>query len=200
MRDVIILAAGPSVLKYNLRDLEKRGFLIAVNGAAAYSKPQVALTMDRKVAEFFQEIWRVQGVPKIYLRSCIVRSFTPADNMILFQNTDELDLTDEEGKLNGDSSGTCALNLAYQMRPERIFLIGYDMQRGEENRPYWFPPYEWNVVGAARNGTYGMWAKEYQTLRKKLDAANISVFNVNYRSVITTFPQISFEQFLEMTK
>lgn len=199
--DVIILASGPSVRQYNIRDLEQRGTLIGISAAALYSKPHIAFSMDRKVSEHCYPLWCIQGVPQIYLRACTVKNFVPRDNAVLFQHDgpDTL-MSDKPGGLNGSNTGTCALNLAYQMRPRRVFLLGYDMQRDKDNIPYWHPPYDWNTAGAVRAGTYAAWAKEFDLIALQFQDRKIEVYNVSHRSLITAFHTISFQAFMAMTQ
>lgn len=202
---IILLAAGPSVRQYNIRGLEERGHLIAINGAALYSKPHTAFSMDRKASEFCYSTWCVQGVPRIYLRACTIKSIEPGPNVTLFQHDGpDTKMTLGENALNGSNSGTCALNLAYQLACrkgyKRAFLLGFDMQRDEEARPYWFPPYEWNPSGSVKKGTYAAWAKEFDEIAVQFKEINVEVFNVNHRSLIQAFTTITFDRFREMTK
>lgn len=205
VHDIILLAAGPSVKEYNIRGLERRGHLISINGAALYTKPQIAFSMDRKASEFCYKMWCIQGIPQIYLRACTIKNIKPGAHVTLFQHDGpNTVMTVADNALNGSNSGTCALNLAYQLACKqgftRVFLVGYDMQRGEGNEPYWFPSYEWNPNGSVKNGTYAAWAEEIDEIARQFLAINVEVFNVNHRSLITAFPTLSYKEFLELTK
>lgn len=201
--NVIILAGGPSVREYNLRDLEQRGILIAVNGGAMYCKPHIALTMDRLVGELCVPMWRMQGVPEIWIRDGTAKNFSP-DGLRVFRHDgdDPTHMTPVSGRLNGSNSGTCALNLAYQMKPKRIFMLGFDMARGAAplNLPYWFLPYAWNTVGAAKDGKLREWAEEFVLIEEQFKRAGIEVFNVNHRSRIKTFSKMSYEMFKDVAR
>lgn len=198
---VILLASGPSVKQYNLRNLESRGTLIAISGAALYVKPHIAFTMDRLVAELCYPLWLIQGVPRILIRECIVKNFKvePHSTQLFQHDGPATQMTLAPGKLNGSNTGACALNLAYQMTPRRVFLLGYDMQRGPLNEPYWHPPYPWNTAGAAKNGKLAEWALEFREIARQFRACGIQVFNVNHRSKIDAFQTISFDSFEKMT-
>lgn len=200
--DVIVLACGPSVREYNLRNLEARGILIAINGGAMYVKPHVAFTMDRLVAELCVPVWRLQGVPDIYVRDGIAKNFK-TDGLRVFKHdgNDPVYMTPVEGYLNGSNSGSCALNLAFQYAPKRVFMLGYDMQRGgaPEEHPYWFPPYAWNTYGSAKNGKLREWAEEFVELQKQFTNRGIELYNVNHRSKISAVEKITFAEFEELT-
>lgn len=205
-RNIIVLAAGPSVADYNIRGLEERGLLIAVNGAGLYTKPDVAFTMDRLVAELCVPVWRVQGVPSIWVREGIGKNFS-TDGLMQFKHDGNCPthMTLAAGYLNGSNSGTCALNLAYQIASaggKRVFLLGFDMKRGDKptHIAYWYPPYAWNTYGSAKDGKLREWAREFEDISKQFELNQIEVFNVNHRSAIESFPQISYAKFKEMTK
>jgi hypothetical protein len=67
--------------------------------------------------------------------------------------------TDVEGVLNGTHSGFCALNLAYQMRPQRLVLVGFDMGKGPGGEAHWWPDYPWaKPGGATTGGKFKAWA------------------------------------------
>lgn len=208
VNEVIVLAAGPSVRDYNLRDLERRGILITVNGAGLYTKPDIALTMDRLVAEYCCPLFRIQGVPKVYIRKGTTQNFDTASlcdgRYVQFEHDGDQPayMTPVEGRLNGSNSGTCGLNLAYQMAPKRVFMFGFDMQRGDKNAgdlPYWYPPYPWHLAGAAKNRKFMEWVGEFDEVARQFKAKGIEVFNVNHRSRIESFPVIGFKDFVGMT-
>jgi hypothetical protein len=73
-------------------------------------------------------------------------------------------VTDEPGVLHGTHSGFCALNLAYQMRPERLILVGLDMSQGPNGEAHWWPDYPWaKPGGATTSGKFKAWAAQFDT-------------------------------------
>lgn len=199
--DVIVLASGPSVRDYNIRDLEKCGFLIAVNASALYSKPNIALTMDRRAAEYCYPAWQVQGVPEIWIREGIAKNFAIKKNTRQFAcdiASTKLEL--EKPILNASNSGTAGLMLAARKAKKRIFLLGFDMQRHrEEGDPYWHPAYPWNLQGATKNGKLQEWAAEFADIAAQMRNINLQVYNVNHMSKITVFPTITYNEFRNLT-
>lgn len=204
MRDVIVLAGGASVMQYNLRDLEHRGYLIAVNDAAIYTKCHVAFTMDRLWLEGRQLMLKVLNPPEVWYRKGTPKNFEPPNTWNAFAHDAGYPtlMTKQHGRLNGSNSGTCALNRAFQLRPERVFLLGFDMQRGPKGEKHWYPDYPWAADGKSgtKRGTYNEWAQEFADIAMQFSRENIEVFNVNHRSLIEAFRTISFDDFLRMTK
>lgn len=204
MRDVIVLAGGASVMQYNLRDIEHRGYLIAVNDAAIYTKCHVAFTMDRLWLEGRQLLLKVLQPPEIWYRKGTPKNFEPPYTWNAFVHDEGYPtlMTKQHGRLNGSNSGTCALNRAFQLRPERVFLLGFDMQRGPKNEKHWYPDYPWaaDEKSGTKRGTYNEWAQEFADIAMQFSRENIEVFNVNHRSLIEAFRTISFDDFLRMTK
>lgn len=202
MRSLAVIAGGWSVSCYNLRELNDRVPLIAVNDAALYTRCHYALTMDRLWIESRYRMLNVLGVPNIWVRKGVCKHIMPDPSWVQFVHDGEqqLTMTTALQHLNGSNSGTCALNLAFQLRPERVFLLGFDMQRGPDGDAHWYPPYPWAPAGATKRGTYETWAAEFDAIAKQFVNAGIEVLNVTHRSLITSFPKISFLDFLGMSK
>lgn len=202
MRDVIVLAGGASVMDYNIRGLDERGYLIAVNDAAIYTKCHIAFTMDRLWLEGRQLLLKTLNPPQIWYRKGTPKCFVPPPNWKAFEHSEDHPsvMTRLPGKLNGSNSGTCAINLAFQLQPERVFLFGFDMQRGPNKEKHWYPDYPWvSDGGGTKPGTYSDWANDFHEIARQFKEAGIDVFNVSQRSLITNFPRIEYTDFLRMT-
>lgn len=203
MRDVIVLAGGHSVQSYNLRDIEERGHLIAVNDSALYTKCDVAFTMDRLWIEGRQLLLKTLNPPEIWYRDKTVKNFLPPSHWHCYwhsETTEPTHMEKEPGKLNGSNSGTCALNLAFQRANARVFMLGFDMQRGSGGEKHWYPDYPWNNGGGTKQATLEEWAREFDMIASHFKKAGIQAFNVNHRSLISAFPVVSYTEFLRMTK
>jgi hypothetical protein len=204
MRNVIILAGGASVAEYNLRGLENHGRLIAVNDSALYTKCDVCFTMDRLWLEGRQKLLKTLNPPEVWYRKGTPKNFKPPVFWHSYEHVDGMtDMTDESGRLHGSNSGTCALNYVYQrtLSRDRIFLLGFDMQRGPNDEKHWYPDYPWSLepnVGT-KPGTYGDWVKQFDSIHRQFYELNAEVFNVNHRSLIKAFTILSFARFQEMT-
>lgn len=194
MNTLIVIASGPSVREYNLRGLHRRGTVLGVNGAAMYVAADIALTMDRLVAELCYPIWEIQGVPEIWIRQGINKKFTVRPSVHLFANSNAKGpvFSYENDTLNGDNSGMCAMNLMLQLQPERAFLLGFDYARiGAADDPYWHPAYPWKPTGSTPDGRLREWAPEFKAVAEAALARGIKVYNVNHRSRLNAFPVIS---------
>lgn len=100
-------------------------------------------------------------------------------------------------KLNGPNSGHCALNLAFQMRPLFVFLFGFDMQRGPNGQPYWYPAYDWNPEGSTSRRRYQEWTSHLKEAANQFKLADIKVFNCSKRSLIDVFEKIDPQEVLK---
>lgn len=199
--DVIILAGGASVMEYQIRNLEKRGYLIAVNDSAIYTQCDAAFTMDRLWLEGRQLLLKTLAPPSIYYRRGTPKNFTPPVQWIGYVHDEGYPtlMTKDPTKLNGSNSGTCALNLAFQLRPKRVFLLGFDMQPGLAGEKHWYPGYPWNDGGGTKKKTLANWAQEFGEIAKQFANEGIEVFNVNHRTLIEAFPVITYIDFVRMT-
>lgn len=172
---ITVLAGGWSASRFDLRKLP--GYVIAVNDAAIYSpRVDAVVSMDRIWAEHrYAQIAKL-NVP-IYLRRSTIRNFTVDASVTAFENDHRSTLlTDEPGTLNGTHSGFCALNLAYQMRPADLYLVGFDMQLGPRGERHWYPPYPWKSGGGSSAGKLAEWGSQFQLAASQLRVAGINTY------------------------
>jgi hypothetical protein len=187
---VTVIAGGWSASQFDLAKLP--GTVIGVNDAGLLApRVDILVSMDRLWAE--NRFDRLRGLRKptwlrrktlinIDLTGC--RWVTPFEN----DHTSTV-LSDEPGTLNGTHSGFCALNLAYQLRPRDLYLVGFDMRRGPQGEAHWFPQYPWseNSTGAAR---LQVWAEQFEGAAKKLHAAGIRTHLATPQLTDLPFPRI----------
>lgn len=204
MRNVTVVAGGASVMNYRLRGIEDNSYVIGVNDAALYTRCHVAFTMDRLWLEGRQLLLKVIEPPEVWYRRGTPKNFEPPHRWNAFVHDEgyPTQMTKEYGKLNGSNSGTCAVNRAFQLKPERVFLLGFDMQRGPKSEKHWYPDYPWanDEKSGTKRGTFNDWAQEFADIALQFNREGIEVFNVNHRSLIEAFPVISFDEYLRMTK
>jgi hypothetical protein len=206
--DITIIGGGWSVLNLALDRL--CGRVIAVNDAAIHAPSwDIAVSMDRLWTEHRleqlvirsaeveprREIWlrrsavqnvRVDGWPWIHVFNCDHQTNV---------------FSAKPGTLNGTNSGACAMNLAWQLRPDRVFLLGFDMCRSSDGRVYWYPPYPWaHERGGTGDKTYTTWAGQFKTAASAFRRIRCEVFNVSPASAIEAFPKMTPAQYLRECK
>ncbi len=175
MKIITILAGGWSASRVDLKKLP--GFVIAVNDSALYApRIDAIISMDRMWAENRFVAVAKFGKP-IYLRRSTVRNI-PAEDVSLCVTLFECDheateLSDKPGRLDGTHSGFCAMNLAFQMAPERLYLVGFDMALGPKGQRHWFPDYPWKDGGGSSQGKLASWARQFATPAAQLANAGI---------------------------
>lgn len=200
MSTVIIIAGGSSVKAVDLNLVINRGHVIGVNEAAVLIPCNEGVTMDRLWLE--NRYKQVPSWMSLWFREGTAKCFSPPDNFVPFRNDHTSNvMSDEDGVLNGTNSGMCAINLAYQMQPRRVFLFGFDMGRGTGGSAYWHPVYPWaNPKGGTKERRYEKWATEFDAIEKQFSAKNIPVFNVSLASRILAFPRIGFSEFMRLSR
>ena len=175
---VSIVAGGWSFSRVNRRYLEGTT-IIGVNDSAIYlDRVDIVLSMDRmwaehrwpRVYDMAVETWlslnALKNIPRPlpqWVKPFEYDRTTPA-------------LSEDRGRLNGDNSGYCALNLAYLMRPREVRLFGFDMKPGPKGEPYWYLPYPWTKrPGATNKGKFPHWAKAFDVAADAFNDAGIDV-------------------------
>jgi hypothetical protein len=209
--EAVIVGGGWSVthmpnFRQRLAELRGRYEVIAVNDSAMYSTPDTVVSMDRLWAEHrVPEILRAHAVlrqcpPEIWLRAGTYVMDNPPSALRFFTCSidDEVPLSSEAGVLNGNNSGVCALNLAFQRKYFRVFLLGFDMQRGPNGEPYWYPPYAWAPDGSTKPRKYIEWGKRFARYAEQFSREGIELVNVTDYSAISekVIPRWTFAKFL----
>lgn len=207
--DITVVGGGWSVLNIALDRL--CGRVIAVNDSAVLlPRWDYAVSMDRLWAEHRIDqlvIRSTETTPprEIWLRRSALQNLTTYVASWPWVRSFECDHMSSVfsvivGRLNGTNSGFCALNLAWQLRPRRVFLLGFDMTRHpHSNRAYWYPPYPWVTApsGATTGGKYSKWSKEFRGAAASFRRIGCDVFNVSPTSAIDAFPKITPAQYLK---
>lgn len=181
---ISVVAGGWSVNEVDFSAIP--GYIIGVNDSA-YRLPRVdaVLSMDRRWAENRVEFILSCGKP-VYLRDVATRlpELRDAPNVTLYKNNNHsVSFGPTPIYLNGTSSATVALNLAYVMWPTQLYLFGFDMCRGPNNEAHWHPDYTWNSK-STKSGKLAEWAKEFSGIFEAFNRKKVEVFNVSTRSRI----------------
>lgn len=196
-QDVTVIAGGWSVRNVAIDRL--CGLVIAVNDAAYHlpKYPDIVVSMDRLWSEYRWD-WMQNRAGETWLRRSAVqnldtRAAIEARWLHVYDcdnNSDQF--TRRRGWLNGMNSGACALNLAWRLKPRRLFLLGFDMNRDTQGRASWHPPYPWTPpTGATTNGTYAKWAKSFNRVALEFAGIGCEVWNVSSTSAIKAFPKMT---------
>jgi len=158
--------------------------------------------MDRLWAEHRAHRYFMENDGELWVRKAASKNLPQHDRLIQFDcDHEETEMSQEVHTLNGTNSGMCALNLAYHCQPERLFLFGFDMQRGPNGEPYYHPPYEWaNPAGATSTGKYKEWAPQFEAVARAFARMGTQVFNINPRSKLKCFVPGDFVDFLRWVK
>lgn len=218
--DITIVAGGWSVRNLELDRLA--GVVIAVNDAAIHLPTwQHAVSMDRLWFESrAQAVWlkSMEDSPfgEIWIRTNAAQNFPAAKleqpNLTLFKCNHETDEFSPElygpggagagpAYLNGRSSGACALNLAWHLKPLRLFLLGFDMNRGPDGSAYWYKPYPWSTPqGGSSQKKYQTWAAGLELARAAFDEIGTLVYNVSPTSAVQAFQKITPAEYRKLTR
>jgi hypothetical protein len=202
---ITIVGGGWSVGQVNCDRLV--GHVIAVNDSARHLPWwNTAVSMDRLWTENrWDELVERSIIEngEVWLRRSAVQNITtpaPRPWFHIFEcDHTRNEFTARPGVLNGTNSGACALNLAWQMKPARLYLLGFDMNRSDDGRAYWYPPYPWSSkAGGTSAGKYSTWAAQFDQAAQSFAQIGCDVFNVSPRSAITSFRKITPRQYLEV--
>lgn len=192
---VTVVAGGWSASQFNLRKLP--GTIIGVNDAGVLLPVvDIIVSMDRLWAENRWDTLQATRKPTWLRRSTLKKTEIFCRPVLPTWVTPfECDhkstvLSDVPGTLNGTHSGFCALNLAYQLRPCQLFLVGFDMKRGPKGEAHWFQQYPWVDKHATSAGRFAEWAEQFEGAALQLKAAGIDTYLASNHTAVPLFKRI----------
>lgn len=198
MRNLILVAGGWSAADVIPRSNKFDWPTIGVNEAFTHLTCDIGLTMDRL---WMENRWDavadacVARGASFYARTAALKKIEERPPWLRPFECDYLmsEFSDVDGTLNGTNSGACALNLAYQIKPERLFLVGFDMNRSPAGKAYWWGDgYPWAKPGGGTGNTrYQEWAKQFDEAARAFRSRAIAVYNVSPTSAIDSFMRIT---------
>lgn len=158
LAEVSVLAGGWSARGYDLQRLP--GHVIGVNDAGILARCDTVVSMDRLWTENRWSQLKALIRPS-WIRAAALKNIPPQWpdwlNRFDCDHTSAV-MSDAPAVLNGTNSGLCAVNLAYQLRPEVLRLYGMDLARGPNGERHWYPDYPWQAPGKGTGaGTFVAW-------------------------------------------
>jgi len=97
-------------------------------------------------------------------------------------------------RIENNSSGAAAIDLAIHLGAKRIFLLGFDMNLDQQNHQHWHNAYrrEHDEQVAKRALPFTIHIKPFQKIADEAKLNDVSVYNVNPYSNINVFEKIDF--------
>lgn len=208
--DVVIIAGGPSAAALDLNLLKCKDLYVLGCKDAFFNAPcHGCFTMDRR--------WNMHRVNRLREANAEVfasrkhwgfkpppgfpyEPISPWDR-VHFVKVDIYNrgLCEIPGQVNGRDSGFAALNLTWQYRPKRIFLIGFDLTMPPGGQEHWYPDHEWRK--AKRDYSCGRdWVIDHEMAANRFQAEGVEVYNLSSNSIIDVYPKISYADAISMMR
>lgn len=172
--EVSVLAGGWSARRHDVQALP--GLVIGVNESAVLARCHIAVSMDRLWTEARWARLLDLGIPAWLRRAALIRIPERPPWVTVF-DCDYVSATmvdDTPRVLNGTNSGLCAVNLAFQLRPQVLRLYGMDLAQGPKGERHWYPPYPWVPPGKGTGGnTFAKWRQDLAKALKQCREAGI---------------------------
>lgn len=192
MHVLSIIAGGWSA---GLANFDKvPGIKIGVNESFIEADCAVCVTMDRQWVDYRRNDLIALQRPT-FIRWKVWRDERTFDHITLFECNNYTPVFSEKpGVLNGTNSAGCALNYAYQQRPQEIYIFGLDGRHGPKGEGRWHKPYPYlKGGGITKREALGNWAHQYHQVVPQFKEAGIKVYTVGNWSVVDAFPRVSLK-------
>lgn len=188
MSVVSVIGCGPSAIRCGAAT--SPGVRIAVNDAYRHVKSHYVVSMDGRWFKNRVQDFTNPGTPLLYIRRSTIKDDGDAwkRKYMTFDCDRETHLFgDHREQLNGENSGHCALNLAWLMNPEVIYLYGFDMNF-ENGSDHFFGNYEWKGQGCSNSDKkFKKWVADIHRSAYQFEQRGIKVYNTNPKSAVKCF-------------
>lgn len=194
---ICIIGGGPSAKLINYDSVKKHSYLLGVNDSAFNQDCHGVFSMD---GAWLSNRWQQAKALDI---DCFFRLSAYAKHVGIEHTWDKLELiridpysyslSEIKGRINGRSSGFCALNYAVLCKPKAIYLFGFDLRQDNNKRCHWYKEYEWSPKG--KPSVYPMWRWDFENAAKQCRTLRVPVYNVSNISLITGFEVVEPRDF-----
>ena len=180
---VSIIAGGWSLRGLNPHSAP--GHMIGVNESGVLLDVDDVVSMDRLWTESRWNKLKSQAKRTWVRKNCLINIEERPEWLMIYEN--ERIPSMDGVNLNGTNSGMVAMNLAWRMKPKKLYLFGFDMCRSPLGSPYWHDPYPWAPGGGTKPGKYDEWSKQFDTVASAFAAIGTDVVNCSLVSKIESF-------------
>lgn len=188
---IVIVASGPSATHCHLEIARGRARFIAIN-----SSWKLCPWADILFAADFKWWEQSEGCPEFAgLKVSIDRRASEQYGVLRLQGrrSDNRVEFDDFGHIGGSHSGLNALNLAAQLSPLRILLVGYDLTL--EFGTHWHGPHPLGLKNPDAN-RIGHWRRSIDAAAGEFVKRRIEVINCSPVSALRRYPKMGFEEAL----
>lgn len=209
--ETVVLAGGWSVSQLpgfltSLGKLRSRYEFMAVNDSAYHMPAHTLVSMDRVWSEYRVPMLAERyaqarvSIPVMWFREGIFRNIpAPTGPYVRYFRCDisaDAPMSFTVGVLNGSNSGICALNLALQSKPKRVFMLGFDMQRGPQGQHHWYDD-AWTEHKSSKKALE-RWAARFESINLQFSREGVELVNVtNYSAIpVSAVPRWDPEKFM----
>lgn len=187
------MASGPSARWAPLKDTRERSKLLVINNSWRLAPwAEILYACDYRWWHQTQDWQQFQGI-KLTASEHAANEYG-LDLVECLRGDDRIAMEPLATVGWGSNGGFQALNLALQMRPKRILLVGYDMTL--EHGFHWHGKHP-NGMSNPRPGGVVTWRKAIDGAAKVAQGLGIEVINCSEISALERYPKLPYLEALE---
>lgn len=191
-----IIGGGPSLTGFDFERLRGKGRVIAINRAYEFCNfADVLFYMDNRFYQLSHKdpgrlaLWHSFAGAKVFL-NIMGRKY---DDTYSVRTIGRIGLSNsiKTGIYHGNNSGVGAINLAYALRADPIYLLGFDCKfRGKQSH------FHGGYGVSQHEGTTRSFVRDFERLNRFLVRTRARVFNLSPDSALKIFPFKSVDEVL----
>lgn len=187
-----IVASGPSLKAEDCERLRGEK-VIAVNCSVRLLPfAQIVYAADQNWWDAYKQDWAGYAGSKYTVSSTAGRKFDEIERL----PTESRVFLSEHGIALVGGSGGHAINLAYLLGADPIYLLGFDCQ-GKANDNHWHEDHKSGrvMLSNPNRHIYKKWARQLSRMHSELSSKGVSLFNCS-RSTALTIPRLTLDEAL----
>jgi hypothetical protein len=189
---IVIVASGPSASEVPLSRVEGRARVIAVNTSVKLVPfADMLYACDFSWWFHHEEMWReFQGL-RVTIDRRAPKQWPGWIESLECRRPDCRMLLDTPGVIGwGGNSGFGALNLAVQLKPSRVLLVGYDLNI--DRGTHWHGDHP-GAMTNPRAKNIAAWRHHLDGAARVASAAGVQVLNCSQHSSLLKYPKVALE-------
>lgn len=199
-QDVFIIGGGPSLIDFDFNKLRGKTVIALNNSFKRLNDIACAVywTDNDWASSNYNHLMEFNGLhfsARFHAEKAINENVKGFANACLLNKVNDYGFTMDINSVCGNNSGAQALNFIVNLKPYRVFLLGYDMNPSAQGKTHWHEGYDQpaSLYAAAYRDLF---IPSINSMAPFIHQLGVDVINCNEDSKLTCFRKDRLEKYL----
>jgi hypothetical protein len=200
-QNVFIIGGGPSLVGFDFDKLRGRT-CIALNSSFKGIENYLTAVFwadNDWASKNYEQLLAFDGLrfnARINAAKYVQEDIKGFGNACVLHKLKDFGFTMDINSVCGNNSGAQSLNFVTNLKPHRIFLLGYDMDTSSKGKTHWHEGYEQNAPVLYGNAYRGLFIPSFNSMAPFIKQLGVDVVNCNLDSRLGCFRKDTLEKYL----